>query len=276
MIELLITMVLSLAFVSSAVAFLISTSKMQNVQSASVRVQENARFALDELGVSIRMAGYYDNLSPKNAIPNGQIYTGPCGSFTNCTADASSSDTFGSDRIAILFNPPEDDGTDGDCIGNPISDDIVVASQSVIVNQFRILSIDGENSLVCDSYLITSSNAAVLINATPYELVPGIDAMHFLYGKTNIDHISDVNTNTDRYLSAAAIDKLTPPKGSTTPWVDIRAIRIALLASTNSSDKAGTVEEQAYHLLNAPAMKFTDRNFRKVYTSTVQINNARF
>lgn len=269
-VELMISVVLSLMFITGAVAYLASSNSMKDIQIASSRVQENARFALDELSASIRMAGYYDVLAPMNDIPSGQFFTGECGKFSRCTEDGSESD-----RIAVLLNPPENDGSDSDCAGNPISSDPQTAISSVVAHLYRVEKVDGVNTLVCDSFLIDLNNKATPINADPYELVAGIDSMQIVYGKTDIQFAGQRNTQLERYVSATDIMEMTPPAGLDTAWVDITSVRVGLLTGSGHADKAARSRNNHYQVLDGYPIRFNDRNFRKVFTSTIQINNAR-
>lgn len=275
LIELMISVALSLVFLSGLIMFVVSSQQIQNIQKASSRTQENARFALDELSASIRMAGFHNELSPGNDIPSGQFYLGSCGNFDPCTADGTSPETHGSDRIAILVNPPEDDGTDGDCQGNPVSGDVVEAANSVVINLYRIEKGSSYNTLVCESYLQDSAGNTSLINEEPYEIVSGIDAMQLLYGVSDTESSGQVNYSLTRYLSASEVSALDPPAGLPSAWINISAVRVALLAGSATDNRAATHKEQTFKLLDQPPMTIQDNAYRKVYDSTVQINNAR-
>lgn len=222
------------------------------------------------------MAGFYNVLSPGSNIPIGQFYLGSCGDYDPCTADSSDTDLFPSDRIAILLNPPQDDGTDSDCVGNPVSTNGVVAANAVVAHSYRIESVDEVGTLVCESFLIDNVGGSTPVNAEPYQLVSGIDAMQFLYGKTNMEDVGQKRTRIERYVSATTIDSLPPPTGATTPWVDIATVKVALLAASGRDDRASSDKSKSYQLLDYETIETNDKNYRKVYTSTIQINNARY
>ncbi len=275
LIELMISIALSLLFIVGAIAFLASSRSIADVQEASSRTQENAQYALDELRKSIRMAGFYNVLSSGTNIPVGQFYTGRCGDFDPCTADSNATDTVPSDRIAILLNPPEDDGTDSDCAGNPVSADSVEAAKTVVTHLYRVENVDEVRTLVCESFLIDNAGMATAVNAEPYQLVGGIHAMHFLYGKTNIKTIGQARTSIERYVSADTISSSSPPIGASTSWIDIATVKVALLAESGMNDRAASEQNNSYVLLDSKPIQTDDRNYRKIYTSTIQINNAR-
>jgi len=275
LIELLLAMVLSLFFVAGAIAFLISTKTMSNLQESSSRIQENALYVLDEMVSSIRMAGYYNLLSPGAQIPAGQFYTGVCGNFDPCTADGTQAINNFSDRIAVMLNPPEDDGTDADCVGNVIHSDPVIATSAVVANLYHVERRDGVNTLVCESFLISKAGTATSITPTPYELVGGIDSLQILYGVTDMADISEIDTTINRYISATTLSASRPPVGATNPWVDVATVRLAILSASGFSDKSSTRTSEDFNVLDAQTLTTTDRNLRKLYTSTVLVNNSR-
>jgi len=275
LIELLIAMVLSLFFVGGAIAYLISSRTMVNLQDSSSRIQENALYVLDEMVSSIRMAGYYNLLSPGAQIPAGQFYTGVCGNFDPCTADGTQEINNYSDRIAVMLNPPEDDGTDADCIGNAIHSDPVIATSAVVANLYHVENRAGVNTLVCESFLISKAGSAISITPTPYELVGGIDSLQILYGVTDMADIAEIDTTINRYISATTLSATQPPVGATSPWVDVATVRLAILSASGFSDKSSTHASEDFNVLDAQTFTKTDRNLRKLYTSTVLINNSR-
>ena len=275
LIELMISISLGLVFISGAIAFLLSSRTLHEVQEASSRAQENAQFATDTLTYAIRMAGYHNITSPGNKTPAGQFYTGQCGDFDPCTSDGSSADVNGSDRIAILVNPPEDDGTDADCAGTPISSNVLTASRSVVVNLFRIMKGEHTNTLVCDSFLVSSTGVLVPINDEPYDLIDGIDSMQILYGVSDIQSVTQTNVSLERYLSATRISTLVPPKGAPSAWINLLSVRFSLLVGSGTDDAAASEKNSTFQLLDADPIAFNDSRYRKVSTSTVQINNAR-
>lgn len=271
LIELMISVSLSLVFILGAFSFLTSSKEVHSVQETAGVIQDNARYVIDELSSSIRMAGYYNLMSPGVDIPAGPFYFGPCGSFANCTVDGSTGADNFSDRIAVMLNPPQDDGTDHDCIGNPLSSDLTTAANSVAIYQYRIMAIGGVNTLVCETYLVDSSSSIVSVNEDPYELVPGIDSIQFLYGVSQ----SDTSNVLSRYVSANELVALTSASSTTNNLPVILTVKMAVLVGSGENDKAGSDATQSYELLNAPPFQLNDRNLRSIYSATVLLNNTR-
>ncbi len=272
LLELMISMALGLFFLAVATTFLLSSRVAHSTQDINSRLQENGRFALDELSSSIRMAGYVDVLAADAQIPVGQFYTGPCAGFDPCTADGGGN---ASDRIAVLMNPPPDDGTDEDCVGNPLDADAAMAATSVAAYLYMVGDDNGVSSLMCQTFLIDADGVANTVNATPQVLVSGVDNLQVLYGVTDISSMEDVDTRIQRYVNAETVDGLPVPLGAATPWVDIAAVRLAVLANSGLNDRSDLEETRTFNLLDAPPLAMADKARRQVFGTTVTVNNAR-
>ncbi|MFK8020183.1 MAG: PilW family protein [Pseudomonadales bacterium] len=272
LIELLVSMGLGIFFLGIAMSFLLSSRVAHSTQDVNSRLQENARFAMDELASSIRMASYVDLMTRDAEIPPGQFYAGACGSFDPCTADGGGTTP---DRIAVLMNPPPDDGTDEDCIGLPLDVDTETAAISMAAYVYMIGDDGGVNSLMCQTFLVDEDGVATAVNATPQVLVSGIDNLQVLYGVTDVENVQAYDTQIQRYINADDVGGLDVPEGANTPWVDIAAVRIALLASSGLDDTSDTQASRTFKLLDAPSLNYTDKSRRQIFTTTVTINNAR-
>jgi len=272
LIELMVSMGLGIFFLGIAMSFLLSSRVAYSTQDVNSRLQENARFAMDELAASIRMASYVDLMTRDAEIPTGQFYSGACGSFDPCTADGGGNNP---DRIAVLMNPPPDDGTDQDCIGMPLSANAATAAISMAAYVYSIGDDAGVSSLMCQTFLVDEDGVATAVNATPQVLVSGIDDLQVLYGVTDVENVQAYDTQIQRYINADAVEALDVPEGAITPWVDIAAVRIALLANSGLNDTSDTQSSRSFKLLDAPNKSYTDKSRRQIFTTTVTINNAR-
>ncbi|MFK7734144.1 MAG: PilW family protein [Pseudomonadales bacterium] len=272
LIELMVSVAISAFFISTAMSFLLSARTAHSTQDAGSRVRENARFAMDELSGMIRMAGHVDLLRAGTEIPDGQFFTGACGAFDPCTADGADG---ASDRIAVMLNPPPDDGTDSDCFGNPLSGDTETAATSVVANLYFIGDdANGISSLQCQSFTISSVGVAtVLTNAQV--LVSGIDNMQLQYGVSDITQLSQLDTVVQRYVSAETVAGLPLLDGAVTPWIDIKSVRIALVANSGFNDNSNPLGDQSFELLDAGELEYDGTGRREAFSTTVLINNAR-
>lgn len=272
LIELMVSLALGIFFGSIAVTFIASSGVASTTQDVGSRIQENARFASDELTAMIRMAGYYNPTLPTSEIPQGQFYLGACGAWDPCTEDGGGS---AADRVAVLINPPPDDGTDQDCTGASINADATVAASAVIANVYFVADDEnGISSLQCQSFTVDTNNVAAALSE-PQVLVSGVDNMQIQYGVSNMSTAGQIDTHAQRYLSAASVSALTPPAGATTPWVDIKSVQFAFLLNSGLEDETSDNSNQSYTLFDASADDYSDKLMRELMTGTVLINNAR-
>ena len=98
--------------------------------------------------------------------------------------------------------------------------------------------------------------------------------MQILYGKSDMQNSREQDTQLSYYASADSVSTSKPPEGSSTPWIDLAAVRIALLVNSGQDDYSQSLETRTYKLLDGPEIKLSDRTMRKVFTRTVFMNNA--
>lgn len=279
LIELMIALVISSVMISVAVSQLMQSRKTYYVQEAEARLEENARYALEIIRDNVKIAGYVDTSVGIPDVPLGQFYNGDCGgAFATCTDDGDD-DLGESDHFAVWLNPSlNDDGQELGCSGVDIG---AAAYNNTIVNLFYIQTDNNINSLKCRTYTIDASdNSATLVAGSDQPLIEGIDRMQVLYGLADQ---SPSDPRPERYVSAATINALgTPAVGSglKQPWASVSSIRIVLLAGTGYDDGADLIDSRTFAL--GDAEPFTpqdangayDYNRRKVFSSTMVINNA--
>lgn len=268
--ELLIASSFGLVFGSMAIGSLVNSRTSFEHRTTAAMVVDNGRVAIEELTHMIRMAGYVNVLSPGAEVPVSSFYTGPCGKFDNCTKDGSGDE---SDQIAFMLNPPPDDGTETDCVGESLHTEQAIAARSVVAHLFLVTDTDGERALSCQTFLINNDGTSIAVNESPQEIVPGVDSMQILYGKTDMQNSREQDTQISYYASADTVSASKPPEGSSTPWIDLTAVRIALLVNSGQSDNSQPLETQSYKLLDGPEIKRSDRTLRQVFTRTVLMNN---
>lgn len=272
LIELMLSLALGVFFGSVALTFIASSGAAATTQDVGTRIQENGRFASDEITAMVRMAGYYNPAVPTSVIPQGQFYLGACGAWDPCTADGAGSNP---DRIAVLINPTPDDGTDQDCTGTVVNANAALAASSVVANVYFIGDDEnGVSSLQCQGYLVDTNNVATLIS-DPQVLVSGVDNLQVQYGVSNISTAGQVDTQAQRYLGATSVSALAAPTGATTPWVDIKSVQFALLVNSGLEDETSDNANQSYTLLDAADDDYNDSLLRQIFTGTVLVNNAR-
>lgn len=260
LIELLIALAMGVFFGSVALTFLASAGVASTTQDVGSRIQENARFAVEELTTNIQMAGYYNKSSGTPIeTPSGQFFTGDCGSgFNPCTADGAGTDP---DRIAVILNPPPDDGSDEDCFGNPVPLDQVIANLFFIADDEN-----GISSLQCQSFSIAPVTNVATSLGDPQVLVSGVDNMQFQYGVPANANL--VGSRVERYMTATNVTN-----NAANPWVAIKSVQFALLVNGGIDEQISDEDEQSYDLLEVVEDEYDDNVLRELITGTVLINN---
>ena len=243
LIELMISVSMGIAMISVAMQYLVGSSASFNSTETAGRIQENGRFALSMISDELRMAGYGD---PNAGARPGFFYTDPCGDFNPCTANGADSN---SDRIAIWSDPPPDDGSETDCTASAL------AANAQVANVYYLETSDsGVTSLMCRGFNVTTG----AWNAGGQPLLDGIENMQILYGVRNAD--GDIS----QYVSSEAV----------ADWSTIVSVRMALLVTTGLENGASGTETRTYELLDAPQLQYNDAFLRRVFSTTVVINNA--
>lgn len=242
LVELMISITLGLLLMTAAVQSLLGTQKSYSVNDDLSRAQENGRIALDLLVKNIRMAGYRN---PNNGQLPAFFVTTACGGFDPCTHDDVGVGA-NSDRIAVQFDPPPDDGTELDCVGN------TVAATDIIANVYDITTTAGVSSLSCRSFDVSTG---VMGNTQP--LVDGIDSMHILYGVGTGDAVTE-------YVSADRV----------ADWATVKSVRLSLLVSNGSVAGSSENRQRSYVVLDSNTYSPTDSHMRYIYTTTAYLNNS--
>ena len=243
LIELLISVSLGLAMMSVAMQYLVGSSASFNATESASRIQENGRFALSMITDELRMAGYGD---PNNGPRPGYFLTTACGGFDPCTANGANALP---DRIAIWYDPPADDGTETDCTGSALG------ANAQVANLFYLeTSAEGVSSLMCRGFDVSANDW----NAAGQPLIDGVDNLQILYGINS--------AGTSSYISADAMTAAN--------WDEIVSVRIVVLVSTGLEDGSSGQDTRTYDLVDAPEISLTDAFNRRVFSTTVVINNA--
>lgn len=285
LIELMISVTIGLVFIFGAVTFLVSGHQSFRAQNSGSRIQENARFALDILKEHVRMAGYNDTTSSLLDLP-ALIYRGACGTINGQVANSCSDDTTTDqgDRLAMALRIPT--GATGiaaqDCMGSPLT-----AINEHVVNVFWVEqdSSSGVSSLYCRGY---NPDTNTWHGTAAQPLVDGIEQMQVQYGLVDGNPSSTGSSGTggrvDRYLNASDLQTLDAANATRNYWGDVRSVRIALLvgagAEQAADDGANTLSSdtlaayQTFTLLDGAAYTPAETRIRRVFSTTITLNNA--
>lgn len=253
LIELMISITLGLVLLGAAIQVMITNGRTFRINDDVSRVQENGRIALDILTKDLRLAGYRQPFNGDGTIPD--FFNWQCAGIENCADDGSGRNA--SDRIAVQFDPPPDDGTETDCLGQAVN------ATSVIINVYTVEDRDGDNvnSLYCRGYDVTNDN---WINNTPAQpLIDGIDSMQVLYG---VAGTPGSETSVTRYVP---FNVLTPAD-----YPNIRSVKVGLLVSNGQLNGTADVLNRVYTIFDSVQLPFLDGHLRRIYSTTVNFNNT--
>jgi len=243
LIELMIAIVIGIFISLMVVQYLSTSARLFKQQGADTNLEANGTFAISYMTQFIRQAGSNDPMGTD--VP---FFTGACGADDPCTFNEDNPDK--SDQIAIQMVPQNGQ----DCVGN------VVTAGDRIANVFYV----EDSSLFCRGYNIDDRDWL-----GPQEsLIDGVEQLQVLYGVSNAGGV------VERYVDASRV-----AVGATTDfdrnvaWDSIRSTKIAVLVADVSTTGTERPEDITYQLLDSPAVTRNDRVSRKVYSTTVNINN---
>ncbi|OUS38225.1 hypothetical protein A9R00_10680 [Oleispira antarctica] len=268
LIELMITLVLSLTITYSIAQVLISSNQSSSTSDGVSQAQETARFVMSYLGGQIRQSGL-DSITD-DAVATRAVMScdfAALNAIGACPAESSIGATeanitvaagaLSGDRFAIAWVPPA--GIDTDCTGTPIPGFVV---DTIIVNVFWV-SFDvaaNSNSLFCQGHLFDGNNVIATGNAQP--IANGVEALHILYGEATAALPSDSERNVSRYVNANEVAN----------WERVFAIKISVM-TRSISDITNDINRQRYVMLDAGLYDFNDSVNRQVFSSTFAISN---
>jgi type IV pilus assembly protein PilW len=300
LVELMITLVLSLTITYAIAQVLISSNRSSVSSDGMSQSQETGRFVMSYLANNIRQAGL-------DSIPDGAISTPAfidCATFpglaaNQCIGESNTDNTptvadteltihsVGShgDRLAIAWVPPIPLDAAGDPAPALFATNVRdctgrngYAVGDTILNVFWVQPDQNNpdplpnppdpdnpsmNNLVCQAY---SFNGGVADDESAVNAIAnGVESMHILYGESvpPVPPVPDTGErNVHRYVTATAV----------ADWNRVYAVRIAILtrsliATTNN------VITRNHVLLDSQPYVMNDAVSRQVFTTTFVINN---
>ena len=267
LVELMVSILISTIMIGVALSQLIGSRTLFALQEADSRIEENARYALEVLTSNIRMASFVDINDGTQATVTGQFFSTNCTgtlAFNPCTEDGATTTgtSTDSDHFAVWYNPPATNEVD--CSGNALP----TANTATSVANVFYTDADG---LRCASYAVSSSNTATYIADSDQAIIDGIENMQIQYGITDQSYGSTVPV---RYISAATVNGIGSNATLREKWASIMSVRVTILAGTGINDGLDQAASKTYTVSDAPPMTFSDGNRRKIFSSTVAINNA--
>ena len=255
LIELMISMTLSLIVIFAVGSILISSNQAASVSDTLADSKETGRFAVDYINRQLLRTGY----DPDDAgvVPFGDMCV--AAGDTVCIDEVA--DGTG-DRLAVRRIAEAGESNAVTCYGSALLDaadaDI---SEDVVVTDVYWVAVDnnGLSNLRCQSF---DEDGTVRANpgdsfGNSQALAAGVIAMHVLYGQSNSAPTDDT-LNVTTYFNADQV----------TDWGNVFAMRIGFLTQALTNTEAQSWE-QNYIVLDSLNYQFDDQTARQVFTTTV-------
>jgi len=244
LVELLIAIVIGIFISLMVVQYLSTSSRLFKQQGADTNLEANGTFAISYMTQYIRQAGSNDPMGTD--VP---FYTGDCISANPCTFNEDNPGE--SDQIAIQMVSQND----RDCVGNDVT------PGDRIANVFSVKN----SSLVCRGFNVDTQS---WLGDQEESLIDGVEQLQVLYGVSNEDGVVERYVDASRVAIGAVTDF-----DREVAWDSIRSTKIAVLVSDVTTAGTERKEARKYQLLDSPEVTRDDRISRKVYSTTVNINN---
>jgi type IV pilus assembly protein PilW len=294
LIELMITLVLSLMITYAIAQVLISSNRTSVTSDGMSQSQETGRFVMSYLANHIRGAGLNSTSNKSNTSA----------AFVSCPADPTTSNLaennacieengggedqdsitnagIHGDRLALSRIAPDDNLVD--CTGSsghrPIDDNGTTPLTPYVIddrilNTFWVEFDENTNlsNLMCQGFLF---NGVDVIGSSPAQAIAnGVEALHLLYGEALTALPPSGERNINRYVPAAVDPSAPVVAREVQDWDRVYAVKASVLTRSLTSFTNNSTLRR-YILANAAPYDMTDSVSRQVFTSTFVINNYR-
>lgn len=275
LVELMITLVLSLLITYAIAQLLINSNRTSATSDGISQSQETGRFVMSFLATNIRQAGLNsisnDSITTKAIIscsdPDFVGLTSATGEVA-CSTNTNTGDTqttiynagIHGDRLAVAWVPPlPASGT-----ANDIRDCSGVGGYNendIILNVFWVETDDnGMNSLVCQGSAL--SGGAITRSNPKQAIANGVDSLQVLFGEAIDPPPISNQRNASKYVNATEVGN----------WERVYAIKSSILTRSISEATNSNILRR-YVLLDAEPYLMTDSINRQVFSTTYVINN---
>lgn len=284
LIEIMITLVLSLLITYGIAQVLISSNQNSSSSDGVSQAQETARFVMSFVGEQIRDTGI-NSISDQDITSRSamgcdivSLNNNNACSFNNDAGATEANITvapgvLSGDRLALSWIPPAVDLTypelnpgdptptfpsvRTDCTGVEIAG---FTPNSMIVNTFWVSfdDVTGTNSLFCQGRLFDNETETITGTGNPQAIANGVEAIHFLYGEATNPASDDITG----YVNANEVND----------WNRVFAIKVAVM-TRSLGDITNEITTKQYVLLDSDIYTFTDSINRQVFSSTFFIPN---
>jgi len=297
LVELMITLVLSLMITYGIAQVLISSNRTSVTSDGMSQSQETGRFVMSYLANQVRQAGL-DSIGNKNSTTttfmnctdfpalNNAIAGNVCiiegtgagaGGETQATIKAANI-THG-DRLSIAWIPPANNLVD--CSGStghrplaaPSTDPLIdYVADNIILNTFWVEydATSQMNSLMCQGFLF---NGTDVIGSSPAQAIAnGVEAMQILYGQGTTPRNAAGDRNINQYVPAAIDPAAIVDAREVRDWDRVYAVKISIM-TRSITEVTNSDTLRTYVMADAAPYQMTDAVSRQVFTTTFVINN---
>ncbi len=284
LVELMITVVLSLLVTYGIAQVFISSNQNSSSSDGVSQAQETARFTMAFLGRRIRNTGInsiVDRTITSRSAMGCDVVDLNANNACSFNTDAGATEAtitvapgvLSGDRLALSWIPPSRDETypefspgdptptfpsiTTDCTGATIAGFV---PETMIINTFWV-SFDpdsGTNSLFCRGHLFDTATQTVIQLGAAQAIANGVEAIQFLYGEATNAASNDVTG----YVNANEVND----------WNRVFAIKVAVM-TRSLGDITNSVNTKQYVMLDSDIYTFTDAVNRQVFSSTFFIRN---
>lgn len=238
LIEIMVALVLSLFLIAGVIQLFLGSKQTYRFHDAASRLQENGRLALDTMGRDIRMAGYVASVPPPPSPPNP---------FNAVLGTANDTNLLTVQWFDPGLTLPQCTAADGICSRN-----------------YSIRPRTAGGAVPTCPSAGTSLFFQRQGDATPQELVEGVESMQVLYGvcaDANNDGIID--TPPPNYVNTAGVAN----------WNLVCSVRIHLLLVSLENNVVTQQQAVRFPADTNTAWPVNDLCLRQAFSTTVAIRN---
>lgn len=291
LIELMVSLAMSLLVVMAASSFFLGSSRSRDTQDDTGQLQDNARFATEMITKSIQQAGYQNYMAGSAGAANrrevaaasdgepdirGYNNSAAGTSTDNGVHDRSANRVNNSDTLVVRYQGSGSpaDGSMIDCMGRSQVAPSTPGDRAFSIFEVRQPVGSAEPELRCKYFNVSTGSFSV------EPIVRGVETLQFMYG---ID--TDGDSFADRWLNAAEVS----PTGSATPaadWARVRSVRVGMVLRSPNRVAVTTGVGTTTVMVSPLGTNFSqnvndtlpvnsaDGRLRKLVTFTVNLRNV--
>jgi type IV pilus assembly protein PilW len=263
LVELMISMTLSLVVVFAVGSILISSNQAASVSDTLADSQESGRFAVDYINRQLLKTGY--DPEDTGLVAFGTLCVDASETICIRENDSGTGDRIAVRRVAEVEEDPADStktipkSNAVTCYGSALLDadgNNITANVSVTDVYWVEVDDDGLSNLRCQSF---DEGGTSFGNSQA--LAAGVLSMHVLYGQSNSAPTNET-LNVSAYYNANQV----------TDWSNVYAMRIGFLTQALSNTEAPSWN-QNYIVMDSLTYTFNDQTARQVFTTTITLLN---